>query len=116
MKYLLIAAIGFGTLIACAPQTTEAITTDVDTDEQTNETNATPASLNDADIADATELFTNNCISCHYGRSSDDIPGLIDRYSKDRWDVILPKMIDKAELNESDSEKITKYVYWEIAN
>jgi mono/diheme cytochrome c family protein len=112
MKYLLIITLGLGALIACAPKTTEAIS------ESSNETATTESSevLSDADVTAGKEVFKENCISCHYGRDANRIPEVVDRLDQEQWDEILPEMIEKAELDETQIRQVTAYIEWEIAN
>lgn len=115
MKYLFFITLAVGTLIACAPKTTEALVTDNETPE-TASSNEVPTTFNEADVNAGKDLFAEKCISCHYGRSANNIPGLVDRFSKERWDQILPKMIENAQLNPEETNQIRQYIYWEISN
>jgi len=115
MKYLLFVTLAVGALIACSPRTTEVITADNST-EETTVTSSSPTSFDETKVDAGKALFADKCISCHYGRRSDDIPGLVDSFSEERWDEILPKMIDNAKLNAEETEQINQYIYWEISN
>ena len=109
MKYLFFTTLTLAILISCAPKSVEAIA-------DSAETAGTSDLAMTAEMESGKMVFQQKCISCHYGRDADRIPELVDRYSKERWDEILPVMIEKAELNESEERQITSYINWEISN
>lgn len=113
MKYLLFTFSTVGFLIACSPKTTEIIT-----DVQTEEVDVTSSDPNmpKSDIGEGKVVFLENCISCHYGRSTENVPALVDSYSKEEWSTILPKMIQQAELDDEKSRQVSAYIYWELEN
>lgn len=113
MKYLFILTIALGTIVACAPKTTEVITDSADQAATTHNDATAPS---DADLSAGKNVFSSKCISCHYGRDAGRIPELVDSFSKERWDEILPEMIENAELNEMEKENLTTYIYWELSN
>jgi hypothetical protein len=109
MKYLFIVTISIGALVACTPKTTEGMTSGTENNEGNSVTNN--------EMVEAGQMiFKENCISCHYGRSADNISGLVDSFSKEQWDEILPEMLDNAKLGATQTEKLEKYIYWEITN
>ncbi|MDB2656933.1 cytochrome c [Crocinitomicaceae bacterium] len=116
MKYLFIITIGIGSLIACAPKTTEIMTSDSNENGGSTEASNEMVTLSDAAIDTGIKIFQDNCISCHYGRSADNIPKLVDGYSKERWDRVLPEMIENAKLDATQAKDLKQYIYWEIAN
>lgn len=109
MKYLLFAFATVAFLIACSPKTTEIV-------EAEESTTTTDETMPKADIAEGKVVFLQNCIDCHYGRSTDNLPGLIDSYSKAEWAQILPRMIKQAELDDEKTRQVTAYIHWELDN
>lgn len=107
MKYLLIALTAAGFLMACTPKTTEIITVE--------ETTTIDNDMPKADIGEGKVVFLNYCIGCHYGVGPTSAEQ-IDNYSKEKFDVVLPRMIQNAELNEDQSRQVTAYIHWELEN
>lgn len=81
-------------MIACSPKTTEVI-------EEKGDEYPT------AQIGEGQGLYVSNCAKCH------DLP-VIKKYSKERWQQILPKMVVKAKLTDEEADKVQAYVYWEL--
>lgn len=102
MKYLFptlfIASVGV--LIGCAPQTTEAVTSDV---EETTE------EMPKAAIGEGKVIYLDDCSKCHGTK-------VVEDYTKEQWDKILPNMIKKAELDATQGAQVSAYVYWELEN
>ncbi|MBP6091754.1 MAG: cytochrome c [Crocinitomicaceae bacterium] len=94
-KLVLLLSIG-STLLACSPKTGEIVKL-----ERT--TIMTPS----ADLANGFELYQSNCGGCHELKNE-------LAYSKEQWQVILPKMAKEARLDASQEKSISNYVYWRI--
>lgn len=91
-------------LVACTPKVVEVI----EEVEETTDTVETTAEMS-ADAAKGAEIYSSKCTQCHGAK-------IIDNYSKERWDQVLPNMINKAKLDENDAAKVTAYVEWELNN
>jgi len=94
-KLVLLLSIG-STLLACSPKTGEVVKL-----ERT--TIMTPS----ADLANGFELYQTNCGGCHELKNE-------LAYSKEQWQVILPKMAKEAHLDATQEKSISNYVYWRI--
>lgn len=111
MKYLFIAITSFVFLVSCNPKTTEIIEV-----SSTPNDNSNTGDIPKVDIAEGKVVFLTSCIDCHYGRTTANAQSVVDSYTKEQWDEILPEMIDKAELDEEKSRQVGAYIYWEIEN
>jgi len=94
-KLVLLLSIG-STLLACSPKTGEVVKL-----ERT--TIMTPS----ADLANGFELYQSNCGGCHELKNE-------LAYSKEQWQVILPKMAKEARLDAAQEKSIGNYIYWRI--
>ena len=83
---------------ACAPKTTEAVIEEV-----------AEVAMPTGEAAKGKLLYEAQCQKCHKLK-------VIDNYSAERWDVVLPDMAQKAKLEMSDQALIGQYVNWELAN
>lgn len=52
-------------------------------------------------------ILDTKCQKCH---ATEDVTA----YSKEQWDVILPKMAKKARLKAEEEQTLTEYVNWAI--
>lgn len=86
-------------LVACAPKVVETVTPSA---EATNEMGAMPS-----EAISGKQIFGNKCTGCHEAKT-------IKSYSQLKWASILPDMIERAELNESEGRQVTAYVNWEL--
>lgn len=59
------------------------------------------------EIAEGSSLYDNNCAKCH------DLPE-IPRYSKEKWQKIVPSMAREAKLDNLQESKIMAYVNWKL--
>lgn len=109
MKYLLFSFATIALLIACSPKTTEIVAVE-------ENSSTTEETMPKSDIAEGKVVFLENCIDCHYGRSRDNVSGLVDSYSEAEWNEILPRMIKQAELDAEKTRQVSAYIYWEIEN
>lgn len=96
-----------GVFIACSPKTTEIIE---ETEEVTeiNENN-NGDEMPKADIGEGKLIFLKKCGKCH------DIP-VVENYSLERWQKIIPPMAKKANLTEIETVQLEKYIRWELDN
>jgi cytochrome c5 len=65
------------------------------------------AAFPNGEIAEGSSLYTNNCAKCH------DLPE-IPRYSKEKWQKIVPSMAREAKLDNLQESKIMAYVNWKL--
>ncbi len=54
-------------------------------------------------------IYQKKCHRCHKLK-------VIDNYSAEQWDNILPAMAKKARLSEEDQALVKGYIVWELAN
>jgi cytochrome c5 len=62
-----------------------------------------------ADVGEGKVIYMRDCTRCHDQKT-------VEAYTKAQWSNILPRMIVKAQLNETESRQVTAYVEWEIEN
>lgn len=86
-------------LYACSESTTTEVVTE--------ETNNAVAESTEEQRAQGKELFNTRCTKCHDAK-------VIDNYSREAWDKILPKMSGKAKLSAEENALVHAYIYWEI--
>ncbi len=91
MKNFLFLFIATAVLVACSPKVTETETADAMS----------------AEAATGKSVFSQKCKKCH------DLP-VVDSYSKEKWDKILPVMSEKAKLIESERGQVEVYINWEL--
>lgn len=96
MKNLILLVTIGSTLFACSPKTSEVV-------KLQRTTIMTPS----ADLAQGFELYQSNCGGCHELKNELD-------YSKEQWQVILPKMAKEAHLDAKQEKSISNYVNWRI--
>ena len=84
-------------VISCTPRNTEIIEDVTDT------------TMPKTAIAEGKVVYMKKCAACHDLKT-------VDNYTSAQWSGILPKMIDKAELNEEESSQVSAYVKWELEN
>ena len=87
-------------IVSCSPKTAEVITIPLTVEHAASMT----AEVNSGKI-----LFDSKCHKCHKLKTIDD-------YSTEEWNVILPKMAKKANLDSADESLIHQYVTWELQN
>lgn len=61
------------------------------------------------DIGEGKVIFIRDCTRCHKQKTVED-------YTSKQWSNILPRMIIKAELNDTESRQVTAYIEWELEN
>lgn len=86
----------FALLAACTPKTAEVI------EEKTTTTSAMTA-----EISEGSALYAANCGKCH------DLPKE-EKYSAEKWKMIVPDMCEKAKLDATAENKIMQYVLWKV--
>ncbi|MDG1330692.1 MAG: cytochrome c [Crocinitomicaceae bacterium] len=111
MKNLVFVLAAAGFLIACTPKTSEIVEV-----AETSEETATDGDMPKADIGEGKVIFLKDCIPCHTDYTGPTSVERLKNYSKERVDAVLPKMINNAELNETQSRQITAYLHWELEN
>ncbi len=71
---------------------------------------ATPeVKLPTAELQSGKTIYEKKCHRCHKLK-------VIDNYSAEQWNNVLPDMAHKAHLSESDEVLVKGYVVWELAN
>jgi len=111
MKYLFIAFTTVALLISCTPKVAEIIEETETTEEVVT---STDGDMPNADIGAGKVIFLNDCVTCHsYTSGPLGIAGL-GNFTKTQVDAVLPKMIENAKLNETQSRQVTSYLYWEL--
>lgn len=104
-----------GVLIyGCAPKIVEVIEVTEETEETVEEifeetTEVLNTNMMSEDAISGEKVFNEKCTKCHKAK-------VVDDYSKERWDVVLPKMISKAQLDETEAAQVTAFVEWELNN
>ncbi len=59
--------------------------------------------------AEGYQLFLNNCGKCHKLKP-------IEKFTDNQWMGIVPRMAQKAKLNDVEESKILKYILWQKEN
>lgn len=54
-------------------------------------------------------LFDKRCIECHK-------PKIIDNYSREKWDRVLPRMGRKAKLNDEEFSQVQAFIYHQLGS
>lgn len=60
-----------------------------------------------AEIQQGKTLMEQRCIKCHSMK-------VVQDYSPERWEKILPKMSRKAKLSPQESSTLERYILWEL--
>jgi hypothetical protein len=94
-KILQLVCVGF-LIISCSPKTTDV------TELKTVET-VVPT----GDAAEGNTLYQAHCGKCH------ELP-VVSRYSKQKWQKIVPSMCKEARLDATQESKISAYVNWKL--
>jgi mono/diheme cytochrome c family protein len=84
------------TLISCAPKNAEVV-----------ETKKSEPVVPAGEAAEGLVLFETNCGKCH------ELP-VVGRYSKEKWQKIVPAMAKEAQLDAAQESKIAAYVNWKL--
>jgi len=87
--------IGSISLFSCAPKVAEEVVEE--------------SSAMSTEAAQGKAIFIKKCSQCH------DLP-VVDAYSRDKWDKVLPPMADNAKLTEAENALVEAYVNWELEN
>ncbi|MFT6984173.1 MAG: cytochrome c5 [Crocinitomicaceae bacterium] len=102
MKKIVFAFVVVGSIVACAPK----LVTPVPMPEEITEAPEPEPAIND--IASAGKLiFNSDCTKCHSLK-------VIDNHTKQQWTGILTKMTKMAKLDETQTNQVTQYVFWEL--
>ena len=62
-----------------------------------------------AELQSGRTIYQKKCHRCHKLK-------VIDNYSAEQWDNILPDMASKSRLSDADEALVKAYVVWELAN
>lgn len=98
MKIIALLFIAGTVLIACNPKNSEVI--EVITEETDNTAEV---------ISEGKDIYAQSCQKCHGLK-------IVEDFTREQWDNILPGMISKAKLSEEAAFKVTEYVHWELNN
>jgi mono/diheme cytochrome c family protein len=96
MKNIIPVIFSSALLASCSPHTTAI-------GEVKKAETTTPS----VEISEGKSLFEAHCGTCH------KLP-IVSRYSKEKWQKILPVMCKKAKLDASQENKLTAYVNWKL--
>lgn len=102
MKYLFIVLVASSIFAVASCKTTPPA-------EITETTTVEETGMIKADIGEGKVVFMRDCTRCHDQKKVED-------YTADQWSTILPRMIKKAQLDETQSRQVTAYVDWELVN
>jgi cytochrome c5 len=95
-------------LVACSPKTAEVATPkDNQESKVIKEETSTMTAYPNGEIAEGSTLYTAHCAKCH------DLP-VISRYSKEKWQKIVPSMAKEAKLDAIQENKILSFVNWKL--
>jgi cytochrome c5 len=92
MKNLYTVFFLLGIIVACSPKVAETIVV-----EQTTEASSL------AEVPEGKQLFESNCVRCHKLKNPGD-------FSTEEWKEIVPRMAEKAKIDETTKGKILEYV------
>lgn len=67
------------------------------------------AGLMSKDVGEGKVIYMRDCTRCHEQKK-------VEEYTSAQWSNILPRMVIKAQLNETESRQVTAYVEWEMEN
>lgn len=62
-----------------------------------------------ADIGEGKVIYMRDCTRCHAQKKVED-------FTNEQWSNILPRMVKKAQLDETKSRQVKAYVEWEMEN
>ena len=62
-----------------------------------------------ADIGEGKVVYMRDCTRCHEQKK-------VESFTSTQWSNILPRMIVKANLNDTESRQVKAYVEWELEN
>ncbi len=68
-----------------------------------------PEGMMKADIGEGKVIYMRDCTRCHDQKKVED-------FTSEQWSNILPRMVKKAQLDETKSRQVTAYVEWELEN
>ena len=61
------------------------------------------------DIGEGKVIYLRDCSKCHEQKK-------IESFTTAQWSNILPRMIIKAQLNDTESRQVKAYIEWELEN
>ena len=73
------------------------------------ETKETSKKFPNEKIEEGFNLSAEYCVKCHKLK-------VVDDYSREQWDKILPNMARKAKITPEQEAAINEYINWELAN
>ena len=108
MKKILFAFVVVGSIVACAPKlVTPDVPVEPVVDLPTPEPTTNLPSAMSESVTLGQGIFNNDCTKCHSLK-------VIGNHNKQQWNGILTKMTKMAKLDETQTNQVTQYVYWEL--
>ena len=77
--------------------------------KSTSEISDSDGGMIKADIGEGKVIFMRDCTKCHAQKT-------VENFTSAQWSNILPRMIVKAQLNDTESRQVTAYIEWELEN
>ncbi|MDG1330693.1 MAG: hypothetical protein P8P74_00070 [Crocinitomicaceae bacterium] len=62
-----------------------------------------------ADVGEGKVIYMRDCTRCHEQKK-------VEEFTSAQWTNILPRMIVKAQLDDTESRQVKAYVEWELEN
>ena len=86
-------------MVSCSPKTSGSVVPVVQEE----------AMLPTLELKEGKSIFDSKCSRCH-------APVIIDNYTQERWNKILPDMARRAKLSVENTALVQAYVSWELNN
>ncbi|NVK63689.1 MAG: hypothetical protein HWE22_03840 [Flavobacteriales bacterium] len=93
--FLLFAAISFGIIAFSSCKTSSKI--------------SESEGLMSADVGEGKVIYMRDCTRCHEEKK-------IENYTQAQWDNILPRMVIKAQLDDTQRRQVKAFVNWKLEN
>ncbi len=62
-----------------------------------------------ADVGEGKVIYMRDCTRCHEEKK-------IENYTQAQWDNILPRMVIKAQLDDTQRRQVKAFVNWKLEN
>ena len=110
MKKTFFALLILSALASCNPKTAEVATASQTTKAESKPIKEEPVAMTafpNGEIAEGSSLYNAHCGKCH------ELP-VVSRYSKEKWQKIVPAMCKEAKLDATQESRIASYVNWKL--
>ena len=110
MKKIILGILTLSTLASCNPKTAEVATASQTTKGDSKAVKEEPVAMTafpNGEIAEGSSLYNAHCGKCH------ELP-VVSRYSKEKWQKIVPAMCKEAKLDATQESRIASYVNWKL--